>query len=327
MGQKSSSSSVRRRFKAVVVSLFLLALSFIRIRYGQQVWKMAGVPSILSPQVTQVQKQQHSSNDNDSCKTLLLQTLLLHEGGHWEHHYYHQQQSLNNTTKELYTSIFNNTTRHYFPQEMDWILSNRSWPDKSWGTCFHLHVSDTQPPYMYQSKLGNQCGSCGVVLGFQPSLSTWVPAHFTNASTSNATTEHNTQIQQPQYDKNVQVMSPSLRLIQRLAESNSTLCLAGDSIDFQFYDALRNNLIRQQSLLRLHKLKGNLFNQIIQNISISESRQIPVNFTNVGLPPYHIYWMTMDHIIETTVTLTYANGSTYTSTFRYFKTYGWSPCK
>ena len=153
-----SSSSVRRRWKAVVVSLFLLALSFIRIRDGQQVWKMAGVPSILSPQVTQVQKQQHSSND-DSCKTLLL-----HEGGHWEHHYYHQQQSLNNnTTKELYTSIFNNTTRHYFPQEMDWILSNNSWPDKSWGTCFHLHVSDTQ--YMYQSKLGNQCGSCGVVVG------------------------------------------------------------------------------------------------------------------------------------------------------------------
>ena len=111
------------------------------------------------------------------------------------------------------------------------------------------------------------------------------------------------EIQQPQYDKNVEVMSPSLRLIQRLAESNNTLCLAGDSIDFQFYDALRNNLIRQQSLLRLHKLQGNLTNQIIQNISISETRQIPVNFTNVGLSPYHIYWMTMDHIIETAVTM------------------------
>ena len=316
--RQKSLSSVRRRWKAIVVSVFVLAMSFIRIRYGQVVWKMADVSTILSPKGTH---EHHSSTKDYSCKTLLL-----HEGGHWEHHYYHQQLLDSTTKKELYTSIFNNTIQHYFPQEMDWILNNRSWPD-SWVTCFHSDISDTQPPYMYQSKLGNQCGSCGVV-GFQPSLSTWVPAQFTNASTSNnATTEYIAQIQQPEYDKNVEGMSPSLRLIQQLAESNDTLCLAGDSIDFQFYDALRNNLIRQQYLLRLHKLQqSNLFNQI-QNLSISETRRIPVNFTDFGLPPYHIYWMTMDNIIETTVTLTYANGSTYTSTFRYFKTYGWSPCK
>ena len=93
------------------------------------------------------------------------------------------------------------------------------------------------------------------------------------------------------------------------------MCLAGDSVDFQFYDALRLNLHRQNHLQKDIKL------------DISDNTRVPVNYTNeTGAPPY-MMWMTMDHIEETTVSLTYDSEDTptYTTIIRYFQMYGWSP--
>ena len=224
----------------------------------------------------------------DNCKSLLL-----HEGGHWEHHL----APMNNS--EL---LINTHHDNYLREEISWLKSKDSWPD-TWGKCVGLNNG-----LMYQSSLGNQCGSCGVA-GFQPSLSLWVPAidnDTTSSLSSSAFTEH------AHPDEEIALLSPSLRLVKRLAESNKSLCLAGDSIDYQFYDALRLCLTRQQSL------------QSQIDISISQTHKIPVNFTTFGLPAYQKYWMTMDHILETIVTLTY-NGTTQQTTFRFFKTYAWAP--
>ena len=155
---------------------------------------------------------------------------------------------------------------------------------------------------MYLTGLGNQgsCGKCGVH-GFQPSFSEWkIPANDAISYT---------------HDINAETRdSPSLRLIERLAKANSTLCFLGDSIDFQIYDALRNNLFRQQRLQ--------------EEITIKiETREIPVNYSSAGWePPYH-HFMTMERIVSTVVSLQYAHEKSrvLNSTIRYFQMYGWSP--
>jgi hypothetical protein len=136
---------------------------------------------------------------------------------------------------------------------------------------------------------------------FQPSFSEWkIPANDAISYT---------------HDINAETRdSPSLRLIERLAKANSTLCFLGDSIDFQIYDALRNNLFRQQCLQ--------------EEISIKiESSDILVNYSSAGWePPYH-HFMTMERIVSTVVSLQYAHEKSrvLNSTIRYFQMYGRSP--
>ena len=132
---------------------------------------------------------------------------------------------------------------------------------------------------------------------FKPSIYNWV---------SNSTKK-----------KNDDILSPSLRLILRLAQTNQTLCLVGDSIDYQIYDALIHNIQRQRIL------------QSMINISMNDERYVvPINYTNeTGFPEY-TGWMTMSEIKERSVSLSYMNDNTkqtYSTTIRYFQMYGWSP--
>ena len=141
---------------------------------------------------------------------------------------------------------------------------------------------------------------------FHTSLSEWVPAGNITSSKSASDRAPN----------NENITSPSLQLIWQLAETNSSLCFAGDSIDLQFYEALRNNLQRQKQL------------QYKMNISIVTA-SIPANYTNATGVPMYTDWMTMSHIQQTTVSITYSldNGQErhISTNFRYFQMYGWSP--
>ena len=150
---------------------------------------------------------------------------------------------------------------------------------------------------LYQSRMGNQNSGCKQP-GFWPSISKWVtPSQHQPSSFPHAIT------------------CPTLRLILRLAKANATMCPVGDSVDFQFYDALRLNLKQQNHL------------QTDIKLDIGDNSGMPVNYTNeTGSPPY-MMWMTMDHIEETTVSLTLDSEDTptYTTIILYFKMYGWSP--
>ena len=140
---------------------------------------------------------------------------------------------------------------------------------------------------LYQSRMGNQNSGCKQP-GFRPSISKWV-----------TTSKH----QPSSFPRDI--TSPTLRLILRLARANATMCLVGDSVDFQFYDALRLNLKRQKHL------------QTDIKLDIGDNRHMPVNYTNeTGSPPY-MMWMTMDHIEETTVSLTLDSEDTPTYTTNY----------
>ena len=284
----------RRRHFFVFI---MLVLAIFRGEVLQK--KGKGLSSYLLPQQQTQQKQNKQQRHLENCRALML-----HEGGHWVHQHANNESDLD--------TLFNTSSKNremYLPPEIDWMAS-KNWPER-WDRCYqpmngaHHHFSK-QPWYnelAYKAQLGNQCGACGVV-GFEPTLSMWVPANDSLTNQNN--------IAQP--DDHA-ITSPSLRLIERLAKASNTLCFVGDSIDFQIYDALRHNLIRQNSL------------QNAINISISESRQIPVNYTNETGQPEYTGFMSMSHIRETSVTLEYNAGSStsYSTTFRYFLAYGWLP--
>ncbi|KAL7552226.1 hypothetical protein ACHAWF_016996, partial [Thalassiosira exigua] len=178
----------------------------------------------------------------------------------------------------------------HLPAEVEW-LAGRDFPPEGWANCTWAS-SDGGRGTMYRSRLGNQCGACGV-RGFGPSLSRWVPAagggddeRFEGATTS----------------------SPTLRLVRRLAAANATLCLAGDSIDYQFYDALRHNLVRHTVLRDDVEV-------------VLERREVPATYTDeTGRPP-NDGWATMKSVLETVATL----GDGASAAIRYYKSYGWPP--
>lgn len=296
------------RFAAVVVTLIQIIRSIISLH------NITPLSYLSSLTLTQDRRL----NDESYCNR--IHELKLHERGHWEHHYL-PQQPLNSSigvhsAKLLSTlhktpqdsnqiNIYGNDKylqQLYFPQELNW-MAGYDWPE----TLFRVRGDD--PPIMYRSRLGNQGGSCGRDK-FQPSLSMWIPADVNNSSMMSRINKK-------------KILSPSLRLIERLARSkkHNTLCMLGDSIDFQFYDALRYNIMRQQTLQ----------NDI--NISMSDTIFIPVNYTNgthgTGVPPY-MGWMTMTDIQETKISLRYNNDDhdssmKHTAVFRYYQSYGWSP--
>mmetsp|Transcript_30025 Transcript_30025/g.63668 ORF Transcript_30025/g.63668 Transcript_30025/m.63668 type:complete len:329 (+) Transcript_30025:255-1241(+) len=246
----------------------------------------------------------HNSKALDAKESNHCEAIMLHEGGRWLHHYFSPyNQSLFNNASSLIRKTF-------LPTEIDWLAQEKV-QYSSWNECLPPNERERHG-IMYKSKLGNQCGCA--IKEFKPSLSMWLPAVSTisgSQSPPRANIHHDTNTNA--------TASPSIRLIQRLAKANQTLCFAGDSIDFQFYDALRNNLNRQKSLQ----------NQI--NVTVGSNRQIPVNYTNETGRPQYTGFMSMNIIEETVVSLEYNNtdhnyaGQTHTSVFRYFKTYGWSP--
>mmetsp|Transcript_25055 Transcript_25055/g.52417 ORF Transcript_25055/g.52417 Transcript_25055/m.52417 type:complete len:346 (-) Transcript_25055:15-1052(-) len=239
------------------------------------------LPNFLSQQQTQ-QKNQHQGVVGN------YNALVLHEAGHWEHQY---SPLPNNNESDSLDELH----KTYLNTEIDW-LRGKNLPKEKWNQCGENNGDGE----MYVSDLGNQCGMCGRP-EFQPSLSQWVSENKAIGSISSGSPTHD-------------ILSPTLRLMMRLAKANSTVCLAGDSIDFQFYDALKNNLLRQRKLQRLI------------NISI-DVKKVAANYTNdTGVPEY-MGWMAMRHVLESTVYLTYDadNSTTYSSTIRYLQMYGWSP--
>ena len=151
--------------------------------------------------------------------------------------------------------------------------------------------------------MGNQCG-CHTS-EFQPSDSQWVMDQTLPQHTMPQYAEHS---------------SPSLRLVERLAKANKTICFVGDSIELQFYTALQNNLIRLELLRKVHGWKH------VPGIAVKEVK-IPVSYSNdtTGPVDYNKYWMTMHEIHEATVLLNYDDDSFSSTTLRYIKAYGWSP--
>jgi hypothetical protein len=214
------------------------------------------------------------------------QALMNHDRGHWEHE--HSNELLNDT------SSFMNKT--YLPIEVEWMRGKEYPISPTWGCQGEIGL-------MYVSQIGHQCGY--QMQSFHTSLSKWV------------STGNNTSSKSAHRGPNENITSPSLQLILQLAETNSSLCFAGDSIDLQFYEALRNNLQRQKQL------------QYKVNISLVAT-SIPANYTNATGVPMYTGWMTMSYIQQTTVSITYyslddGQERHSTTNFRYFQMYGWSP--
>ena len=158
---------------------------------------------------------------------------------------------------------------------------------------------------MYTTRLGHQCG-CGV-RGFRPSHSVWT--HGNHNSTTNNPQGNNA------FD------SPSLRLVDKLARANQTLCFFGDSIDLQIYDALRHSI--ERTVMLQQKMQNLSPPQV--KISI-QSREIPVEYTDETGPSWYGKngFRYLNDISETTISLE-RDGERISSSFYWIKTYGWSP--
>ena len=146
---------------------------------------------------------------------------------------------------------------------------------------------------MFTSGLGNQCG-CDTkeFLASGPSHSIWVSDHSNDD----------------------EQMSPSLRLIERLANENRSLCFMGDSIDHQFYDALTLN-IERSILLRSNS----------SHIQI-KAHEIPLNYTNKTGPSLYSSrgFRYASHLKQTVVSIQQEHEIIETK-FTYMKHYGWAP--
>jgi hypothetical protein len=308
--------SSRRERVLFWIGIVLLLLVAIAIKYDVSIVIRSSFSLFSSAVSEKTNKYYYSkTRNNEGGVENNCQSIMLHEEGHWEHQY---SQSLQLLSADDATTI----NKTYFPTEIDWMLrGTKNSTSEGWIGC----QAANDDGLTYVSQIGHQCG-CGLP-DFQPSLSRWISAAGGNTNTNGTTTTapssetiDTNRLLIHQYDEQI-IDSPTLRLILKLAKANMSLCLAGDSIDLQFYYALRNNLSRQRKLLR---------NQI--NISISDMHSIPVNYTNeTGFPTY-TGWMTMSQIVETVVSIKNQlendnddEGEAYTTSFRYFQMYGWSP--
>lgn len=263
-----------------------------------------------------LQMQKLLSNE-DYCNVLLA-----HEKGHWEQ-----------ITSEGFISYMKNNPsfqQQLFPKEKEWMRGNKPW----YGYDKCLREKNT---LMYNSMLGHQCG-CGVH-DFEASLPKWV--HDT-ASRTNKLSDLNMygmDLSWTEYYKT----SATLRLAQKLAQTNATLCFAGDSIDYQIYYGMQNNLKRVAQLHSMH------FSGRPQLVSVTD-RIIPVkyntepgtfenwfltgkrppdgdgSFVNGTRPPRNGFG-SMHSILETKASFREfdKSGSSNFARIRYFMTYGWSP--
>ncbi|KAL7528668.1 hypothetical protein ACHAWF_002657 [Thalassiosira exigua] len=169
------------------------------------------------------------------------QQLLAHENGHWKHNFHSEGRA----------PFLNHRSTHqmYFPMEKGWLRGN-SLPENfakcTWSNKY----------FMYKSLLGHQCG-CGVK-GFAPSHSVWVHNVTSGMSSPNGAN--------PGYPE----ASPTVLLARRLADANATLCFSGDSIDYQIYVAMQNNLQRMHQLHQLYNPgKSKLFSVAKREIMVT----------------------------------------------------------
>ena len=259
------------------------------------------------------------SSQEYNCKLLADHV----KNGYWNHQFAFQNMTmadyliqvidprLQRTAKSLTNETLNELSARsiYLSEEINWLRgSSMPASDAEWNfgnkKC---KKADVDRGLSYLSSIGNQCG-CGNA-AFQPSHSYWVHAYHKNSSTIS-----------PNHDRLSE--SPSLKLARRLAQKNQTLCFAGDSIEFQFYFALKNNLHRVELLHREH------FNASIVNVS---SYQHPLHYsTNItsyirkeGYRPPDDYWRLAKEIFETKIT--FADDPSVEFRFKYFKHYKWAP--
>ncbi|KAL9186030.1 hypothetical protein ACHAXT_005268 [Thalassiosira profunda] len=193
----------------------------------------------------------------------------------------------------------------YTPLERDWLSGkNQSFRPYvvSGSPACKLHED---APLMYTTRLGHQCG-CGV-RGFRPSHSVWT--HGNRNSTTNSPAGNHA------FD------SPSLRLVDKLARANQTLCFFGDSIDLQIYDALRHNI--ERIVMLQHNVRDISPNPV--KISIF-STEIPVEYTDETGPSWYGKngFRYLNDISETTISLE-RDGERISSSFNWIKSYGWAP--
>ena len=256
---------------------------------------------------------------SDTCKQLLA-----HQNGYWKH----------STHSDNDNSSFLNEhsiQQSYFPQELNW-LNGKQPPLGVGGRCV-----PSSKVFMYTTMLGHQCG-CNVE-GFRLTHSSWVYNNMDNADAINGTyakTKHDF------LSKN-----PTLRLTKKLADKGATLCFAGDSIDYQIYNAFRSNLLRIGQLYQHHTSPG------LDKLLSVMSREIPfVYATKPGNasswfvhgqrppddegnqfvngkrpPPGGFESRSMHSILETKAIFkeNQPNSSSSMARIRFHMAYGWSP--
>ncbi|KAL7447183.1 hypothetical protein ACHAXM_010551 [Skeletonema potamos] len=219
------------------------------------------------------------------------EALKLHQMGRWQHYFFADN------TDSLNDEMSNRIRNSYTPLELEWLAGNSSsWMEESVKTEGCAQYRDTHG-LMITAKLGNQC-SCASS-AFRPSHSVWI--NELRPTDGGA-------------DADVVLQSPSLRLVERLARENRSLCFMGDSVDNQFYDALRLNL--ERTLL----IKSN-YSSFIQKI---QAEKIPLNYTNETGPSLYTEGKTRyaSHMMRTIITL---GENLDKATFKYMRHYGWAP--
>ena len=263
---------------------------------------------------------QKALSHEDYCNALLA-----HEKGHWAH-----------TKQDLFASFMRNNSSFrqlIFPKEKDWMKGFHPW--YGFGKC-----KKEKNMLMYNGLLGHQCG-CGV-RGFEPSLPEWTQSTSTHPRTLSSLDMSSANGFHPSWTEYYRT-SATLRLARKLAYANATLCFAGDSIDYQIYFGMQNNLKRVSQLHSMH------FSGSPEIVSILD-RLIPVNhttepgtmddwyltgrrppdgdgsFVNGTRPPPGGFG-SMHSILETKAFFKEINdsGSAKLARIRFYMTYGWSP--
>lgn len=276
---------------------------------------MKAIPMVeVNNQKTSTQSRELLSND-DYCNILLS-----HEKGHWQH-----------TTSDTFPSALQSNPsikRLLFPKEVEWMKGRLPW--QGFDTCKY-----EKNMLMYNGIVGHQCG-CGV-RGFEPSLPEWI---------------FDTTIKSRQYSDEDDAIHPSwaeyyessatLRLARELANANATLCFAGDSIDYQIYYAMQNNLKRVSQLHAMHSsVSPRILNVMTREIVVNHTTtpgtmddwflngRRPPNgdgsFVTGNRPPPGGFG-SMYSILETKAWFKNENElDSKLARIRYFMTYGWSP--
>ena len=292
----------------------LISVDFMEGRYLRLYAKMALSSGDYNESVGKISSSHHEEN----CK--LLTEHVKH--GRWIHQFVFPITDLIQIDPRLQKSAMLLTSESlnglsaqqiYLNEEMKWLHGSKLPPFPLWS--FDLANSDECRGMSYLSSIGNQCGCRAAV--FQPSHSKWV-LNKANISTANeSTSKANSQHSDAAFSE-----SPSMKLARRFARKNQTVCFAGDSIEYQFYTALRNNLHRSELLHQEH------LNKSVVNIT---THQYPLHYvtnaTSYGRTErYRMpddFWMFATEVWETIVTFT--DNPSEGFQFRWFKHYMWAP--